>query len=687
MEHMPAILAPAGNLAILKNAVNAGSDGVYFGGTAFNARRNAVNFTDADIAEGAAYAHLRGAKAYLTLNTIIYDEELPDALNELKKAAAVGLDGIIATDLGILRLMRQITPSLSLNTSTQLSAHCPSDCEALEALGADRIVLAREMSREEIRSAAQATNAKIKIFVHGAHCMCVSGQCYFSSALGERSGNRGLCAQVCRLPFTAEAGSDNGYALSLKDMSLLEHIPEFAEMGVDALKIEGRMKSAGYVGVVTLAAIAAREGKTFDPHILRAAFSRSGFTDGYYMGKLGKEMFGVRSEADKRSADIISGYDAIADTPRIPVRINYSARLGEPFSLRFTDPEGRTATASLGVCQAAKSSAIKPEELTERLCRLGNSVYVPESCEGVLEDNIFLPVATINSARRACADELNERRTEIIPPSFGTAKKLTAPSLGARRPARPKIYSQLSAAAQLSEYVLENSARVILPLLSLSDYPAEPIKKYADKITVELPRVYFGDEDILRASLSAAKEIGISSALCHTLGRVRLAQQAGFEVIGGFGLNIANSQALAELAEQSVRECVLSPEINLPRIEKLKTDIPVGLFAYGQFPLMIMRNCPVAAQSGCTEGKHCALLDRKGVRFPLKCENGLTELYNPEPIFWADEISRLYRLDFVLLRFSFESEELVERVLAAYRGENGYVPERFTRGTYKRRLK
>ncbi|MDE6590891.1 MAG: U32 family peptidase, partial [Oscillospiraceae bacterium] len=294
------ILSPAGSPEALRAAVCAGADAVYLGFGQFNARRGARNFTQDEFAPAVSYCHLRGVKVYLTLNTLCSDRELPGAVDCAVQASKMGADAVLVQDMGLVRALRQAAPGLPLHASTQMTLHSLDGVKQAADLGITRAVLARELSRRDIAYICEHSPIEIEVFVHGALCMCYSGQCFLSSVIGGRSGNRGMCAQPCRLPYGWGNLAD-GHPLSLKDMSLAGHLNELRDMGVASAKIEGRMKRPEYVYTVTkIYADALREGREPTPDELRQleqAFSRQGFTDGYYMGQKGPDMFGVREES------------------------------------------------------------------------------------------------------------------------------------------------------------------------------------------------------------------------------------------------------------------------------------------------------------------------------------------------------------------------------------------------------
>ena len=297
------ILAPAGSFEAVSAAVRTGADAVYMGTDKFNARLRADNFSDEEIREAIRYCHAHGVKVHITMNTLVSDSELEDAMGVIKRVCQWGADVLILQDIGLASLVKKAVPSIERHASTQMSVQTLSGVKLLEKMGYSRVVLPRECTKAEIENIRKNTDIEIEIFVHGAHCMSVSGQCYMSSMFGSRSGNRGVCAQPCRLPFKVDAGT--GYDLSLKDLSVVEHIKEIADMGVVSVNIEGRMKRPEYVAAAVSAVKNSLKGEQDSKMLsdLRAVFSRSGFTDGYFTDNRGKDMFGLRQKQDVVAAN------------------------------------------------------------------------------------------------------------------------------------------------------------------------------------------------------------------------------------------------------------------------------------------------------------------------------------------------------------------------------------------------
>ena len=289
------ILAPVGNEEMLRAAVCAGADSVYLGLTGYNARRGAGNFTPQALVRAVSYAHARGVKVNVTLNTLCFDGELEGLQAAVEAIAASGADAVIAQDLAAAAFVRRCAPGIALHGSTQMSVMNLAGAKKLAKMGFSRVILARELTGAEIAKITAECGIETEIFLHGALCMSVSGQCYLSAFFGGRSGNRGGCAGPCRLPY--RMGEQQGYFLSLKDLSLIDRMREIEKMGVRCVKIEGRLRTPEYVAAAVTAARAARDGGSFDPALLEQAFSRAGFTDGFYTGDyLSERMFGRRDE-------------------------------------------------------------------------------------------------------------------------------------------------------------------------------------------------------------------------------------------------------------------------------------------------------------------------------------------------------------------------------------------------------
>ena len=366
---LPELLAPAGSYKALEAAVNAGADAVYLGMSGFNARANAANFSDGELKSAIADAHAAGVRVHVTLNTLIYDREMREFLSCAEKAGNAGADALIVADPGGAAAILRTMPGLKLHASTQMSVHSTAGGVLLRDAGFSRVVLAREMPENEIASFCKNAGVEAEIFIHGALCVCHSGQCLFSSLVGGRSGNRGECAQPCRLPYKTPGGA--GYPLSLKDLCLAQRVPEILSLGVSSLKIEGRMKPADYVGAVVSVwrrLLDERRPATPDEmNYLSDVFSRSGFTSGYFDGKIGRDMLGVRSDADKRR------------TASAGIHVNSAAKKDplSPSGLTF-DSSGYEKKEPVSAKKRQKTAFFyDPKQLTEKAVDYFDTVFLP----------------------------------------------------------------------------------------------------------------------------------------------------------------------------------------------------------------------------------------------------------------------------------------------------------------------
>ncbi len=676
----PEVLAPVGNKEMLLAAVRSGADAVYLGAEHFNARRNAENFTEQDLAEAIKYCHIRGVKVYLTLNILLGDNELCDALKLAEFAHLNGIDGIIAADLGLISLLHLRMPSLALHTSTQMTVHSVSALPILKKLGVKRVVVSREMTAKNLQcfcSAAKKENIEVEVFVQGALCMCVSGQCLLSSVLGERSGNRGLCAGPCRLPFSVKNGT--GYDLSLKDLSLLPYISELSEMGVASLKIEGRMKRPEYVAAAVVAVKRAVETGKYssdDQELLKNVFSRNGFTDGYYKNIKGVEMFGTRTKENVVSAE--SAYPAIHAVYRnerqnIPLHVKISIKQSGPIVLTLSDGINTVTAQGEAPQKAIKNSTTKEAVITS-VTKLGGTPYFAQNTEAQVEDGLFVPVSALNTLRRTAAEQLDLKRSRARAITLNSKALPVSPIIPTKK--SPKIFCRFDNTAQIPKNI--DCDMIIIPLES------EPLNVNTNlPLAVDIPR-WIDNEDAIRNRLTLFFENGITNAFCGNIAAVNMAKELGFTVYGDFGLNVFNSSSADFWAQSGVNHLTLSPELTLVSAAQIGGDTEKGIIAYGRLPLMLTVNCPIRNGKTCKEcGRNGKITDRLGISFPIKCRNSVAEILNSKPIVLSDKQNDLSNFDFITLYFTTETKGEVEAIISEYK--KGVKPKNdFTRGLYFR---
>lgn len=686
------ILAPAGNMEALRAAVQSGANAVYLGAGSFNARRNATNFSEEELQEAITYCHVRGVKVHLALNILVSDTELEQALEVIKCGCALGVDAFIIQDLGLARLVREVAPDMELHASTQCAVMNAEGFRELEALGFRRVVLPRELTLEEIRDIRSQTSLELELFVHGALCMCVSGQCYLSAVLGERSGNRGLCAQPCRLPFAAEGGT--GHDLSLKDLSIVEDLPMLADAGISSFKIEGRMKRPEYVAAAVTACKDAL-AKRYNPRIqndLQAVFSRSGFTDGYLRNRRGPSMFGIRQKEDVTAAskEILSSLRELyqEESRESDVSMHFSAGLAQPASLSVKYNSFTEKVFTQDPIQAAQNKAATRESVKKQLEKTGGTGFKVSKLEVNLEEGLFLPASVLNDLRRRAIDGLTKQILQSTTVPFHSSQATLPQNLKTHtvKTVPPLKVVRLREESQLLPELLSSGYGInkwILPLGSSKERITE-LRNRGISVGVELPRGLYGNLSHLESLLEQAKDAGASFAFAGTLDGVMLAKKHGFPVLGNYSLNVFNSLTLAEYEHIGVEALVLSAELRLKEAANLKGELPRGLLAYGRMPLMLTRNCPLKNGRDCKDCHQDGYLtDRKGIQFPVVCNHGASELLNSRPIYLGDRLQEIHNMDFLLLYFTTESPEEIKRVLEQYR--TGATPETdFTRGLYYR---
>ena len=692
------LLSPAGHWEAMAAAVQNGAGAVYLGCGDLNARRGAKNFTPQELPAAVQYCHLRGVRLYLTLNTLPSDRELDSARDMLLLSSRCGVDGVIVQDWGLAALARSVTPDLPLHGSTQMTVHSLAGVERAAALGMRCVVLGRELAAEDIRRICRQSPIAIEVFAHGALCMCWSGQCAMSALIGSRSGNRGLCAQPCRLPYRFDSGK-TGHPLSLKDACLASHLTELEDMGVSILKLEGRMKRPEYVAVVTgIYAALLRERRPPTREELRRlelAFSREGFTDGYWQGRPGPDMFGVRPENAPDPGDLFraakAAYDR-GDLRTVPVSMEARITAGQPARLTVRDSGGRAASAEGPVPERARTRPLEPEDLKARLAKTGGTVYRPSDISLTLDQGLSLPASGVNALRRNALEELTALRT--APPQ---RREGPVPAMPEDRfsPAAPALTASLLRPCQLTERLAEEAEVIYLPAEGIEDFDLAPYLHRRARFCLTLPRICLDrEEPALRRLAEIGLEKGCDALSVHNLGQLTLAEAMGVPARGDFGLNVFNSRSLQELARWGLESAALSFELRWEQIRDLKKPLPCEAVVYGRLPLMLTENCLTANALGGCGARNLAgpcrrdhtLTDRRGEAFPVLPAFGCrSEVENSKVLYLAGKPElRRCGLTWLRLRFTTETGPDCDRALDQYlRGED-CPPKDFTRGLFYR---
>lgn len=675
---MMEILAPAGGREQLEAAVLSGADAVYLGAKNFNARRNASNFEDTDLCETVSYCHSHNVKVHVTLNTLVCDNEIPLLIEEVKNIAKAGVDAVIVQDLGVARIVRETVPDLEMHASTQMTIHNLSGVQAAKELGFKRVVLSRELSLEEIRYICENTDVEIETFVHGALCMCMSGACYLSSMIGGRSGNRGLCAQPCRLDFQFK---DKDHALSLKDMSYIPNLRELEKAGVCSVKIEGRMKRPEYVAAAVSACRQAREGLVPDMDSLKAVFSRQGFTDGYYTGKRTADMFGYRSHEDVLSSEkVLKSLRAIYKGENNYIPVNMSIFLSEYKSSILTVSDGAESVSVTGdVCEKAQNSAADYSLCLKYLSKTGNTPYYLENLSVDVEGSPFVSAGYLNNLRRDALDLLSAQKGCIKP---HPCKETVLPSFPKHETTKKEIRVRALTFHQIS--FLSDADFVILPLDEILENPqkAEETKNLIAEIS---PILFVSEERKLEEKLKTLKEIGIDDVLTDNIGALYLAKKLGFNVHGGYGLNILNTVSLSEYERMGLCDALLSFENHAAKIKDFGGSLKRGILSYGFLPLMKTRACPLKSKDGCQNCKGRGMIkDRMGNDFLYLCSGRqFGTLLNSVPLYVSDK--DIKGIDFEMLYFTQESPERCKEIFDLAISRKPFDADR-TNGLYYREL-
>ena len=681
------ILAPVGNEEMLRAAVFSGADAVYLGFSGFNARTSANNFNADTLKDAVAFCHARGVAVHVALNTTVYGGELPALEQAIRAVAASGADAVICQDLAVATLIGKIAPQLPRHGSTQMSVHSLQGALELKELGFTRVVLARELSMPEVEHITKHCGIETECFVHGALCMCVSGQCYMSAFLGGRSGNRGSCAGPCRLPFEANALPEGKpgrlHHLSLKDNSVIDKLDKLQALGVASAKIEGRLRTPEYVAAAVSACLAGREGRAYDRDLLKNAFSRSGFTSGYLDGKIDGTMFGVRSEADaeqtKKTLPMLRELYR-RERSRVPVKMKLEIEEGGE-KLTVTDADGSKAFA-YGDAEPQPARTDPTESLHRSLAKTGGTPFAVEDQDITVEmdgGTWFIPGGAVNELRREALDALLKKR-EVLRPWPTTEEHVPALPLRTLPPYRT-LRARFESWEQVPERALDGIEYFILPIAQADRVPRE----WRAKTLLELPRVMFGklEEDTARR-IAATQDAGFAGYEVSNIAHLRLCR--GLPMSGSFGLNITNQLAAQFYADNGLGSMLILPEVKDSDISTIAPThngrpVPTGVLVYGHMPLMITRACPLQNIHDCA---HCdktgVLTDRKAKKFPVRCGLGVRTIYNPVPIYMGDKPGAL-TVDYSVAYFTLESREEAAKILEMIRTHAPFEGD-FTRGLY-----
>ena len=688
------LLSPAGSPEAVIAAVQNGADAIYMGFGNLSPRRGAKNFTDEEFERSMRYCRIRGCKVYVTLNTLVNDREIAQAVESARLASQLGADGIIIQDLGLAYAIRQALPDIPLHASTQMSIHNLAGVEAAAEMGMTRAVLARELSLEQIKFITQHASIETEVFVHGALCFCQSGQCYMSALIGRRSGNRGMCAQPCRMQYSLGGRMDD-YPMSLKDNCLVDRLRELEDAGVACLKIEGRMKRPEYTAIVTKIYSKAlkehRQPSDEEMETLEKAFSRQGFTQGYFNGDK-KDMFGRREEPDKDTEKLFTlarkGYSE-GELRRVPVHFYTVAEKGMPVKAIAFDDDGNRAAAMGGVPEKARGQGLTATYITEQMFKTGGTPYNCVENRAQADPGLYLPASEINDLRRRLVSELSEQRAK---PPIRRVGKLPEKPKGKLPTGDPAMIFQVLTEEQLSPELAALKPQYLYVPLTLMTEKLDLLRPFAEQGTIPvavLPRVIADNEAAaVYDMLSRMFDQGVNEALVGNLGHAMLAKKAGMKLRGDFGLNTFNALSMEVIRQAGFISATASFELRLSQIRDMIKPLDTELIIYGRIPLMVSDQCIIRHSAGrCNCQTPGQMADRMGSVFPVVKEFGCRNvIYNAHKLYLADKAEDVYAAGAWGLRMMFTTEGMRECVEVAkgYMGLSDYKPNVLTRGLYYR---
>ncbi len=712
----PELLSPAGDYESFLCAMNAGADACYLAGNEFGARAYAKNLSKEEILRALDYAILRNKKIYLTVNTLAKDCELEHLCEFLEPFYQNGLHGVIVQDLGVLRMIRENFPSLLLHASTQMCVTGPYGADFLKKHGVSRVVPARELSMDEVRKIVD-TGIETECFIHGSMCYCYSGQCLYSSMIGGRSGNRGRCAQPCRLPYQFD--KKQAHFLSLKDMCTLEFLPELMKVGIDSFKIEGRMKSPAYSAAVTeiyrryIDGILEHPSQTIsfkeaDKKILSSLYIRSEIQTGYYKMQHGADMItldfpGYAKTDEKRSKKIIEQYTN--QTFKIPVSGQLYFTIGEPAVFLITDPICIHVTGD--VCQTAKNSPLCIEDVKKRISKTGDSFFEFTNLEVFMEGDVFLPNSALNALKRDAIskllneltgkqkrfrNELTERKDESETQLSVSKDEITSPE----KIVFIKTKEQFAAALHLN-YSLTIPYHFLEKEEILS-----ALQDRNEPVYLEFPEIVRGNEKRLIGCIQTAEAISsIRGIYVNQIDSLEICIKAGWkkEIRGNIHLYVWNLFAWKDLSGH-LSSYTVSPELKRGEINR-RIASSAEMMLYGRVPLMNTANCILYSTHKCQKhnrkqsGDFIRLKDRKSAFIPVLCHCDesicFNTLYNSVPLSLHKHYNEIVQSGFraFQIRFTDESSERMKRILDLYEclfnGQGYMEPDfEFTNGNYIR---
>lgn len=692
------LLAPAGNINIFKAVIEAGADAVYVGGSMFGARAYANNFDEEELLYAIDYAHLKGVKVYLTVNTLLKNDEIEKLYDYLLPFYERGLDAVLVQDLGALKLIHDRFPDLAIHTSTQMTVTGIDGVRFLKQFGVQRVVMAREVSLAEMKEIHEKCGMEIEAFVHGALCYSYSGQCLFSSMLGGRSGNRGRCAQPCRLPYCVGNKKDT-YILSLKDMCGIKDLQKLKESGVYSLKIEGRMKQAGYAsGVVAYYRRyidSMKEVSDKDYKNIAGLGNRCGFTDKYYFEHNGTDM--VTFEKPNFVSD---ASDELPQFSKIKIQGKLTLKEAEPGALTVSCGGYRFTSYMDPVSHALKAPAER-KNVAERISKTGDTPFEFENIDITMDNDIFVPNGALNKLRREAIEGLqNEilmqyKRTASA--SYGWKSKKTSEI---KPSGDPKVIASVRDGKQL--YRLLEYDYISEIYIDSSKYGRRDfVKEFSDdvfcvnnaekKAYLALPVIFRrSTRDHFETISDQLKKIDFEGFIVRNYEEFFWVKTrfAGKKIVTDHNMYTYNDMAKSMFFDNGADADTMPLELNQKEINR-RNNKGSQMIIYGYYPLMVSAQCVHKNSYKCDRTPQITYLkDRYNKIFPVwnNCSECYNIIYNSCPTVLFNNIQKIKNagIDALRLDFTFEKPEEIDTVMAAFESNSADGIKEYTNGHFKR---
>ncbi len=685
------LLAPAGNFECLIAAVQSGADAVYIAGTNFGARSYADNFDEDALEKAVDYCRVRDVRVYVTVNTLVLDDEIQELCEYLIFLAKIGVDAIIVQDMGVLKLAQEMVPELPVHASTQMTIHNADGVEILKNFGIKRVVLSRELSIEQIRKISERTDVELEAFAHGALCMCYSGQCLLSSIIGSRSGNRGKCAQPCRLQYSINSSKQKAFYMSLKDLCSLKHLPTLIDAGVTSLKIEGRMKGPAYV-----AAVVGIYRKYIDNpderidykdiELLDTIFNRGGLTDGYLTGNKGVEMFALNKPENpyrKGSAALEKELLASVAKENIKKKLNAKIIIKENQKPVMEVDDGKVFVQYLHdkLPEKALKTAVCEDAVASQIAKTGGTPFEFSNISVQMDDGLFISAGELNKIRR---ETLEKFSSELIM-SFKREIADTEPErISGEKFDNQSYVCEVTTVEQLKAVADMPFDKFYIPLWVI-EKAHDITDKIKNKAVIVLPAILTDiQQNTVVSKCLKLLESGYSGVLIHNISLVD--KFKGYSVYGGFRLNVFNSYSLEFLSSMKLKTIELSPELTLKQIKDMTKTAPVQAMVYGRLPIMVTENCIIRNSESCPCNGNNSITDRMGLSFPVIKDGDICRsvILNCKKTFMAFDMDKIKKAGVNCFRIYFTDETAQEcrKICDTFLFGGDFRPADFTNGHF-----